>query len=169
MAEFYKLNIGEWNEGTDDLTLEQEAAYLRVVNAIRLTEQPIRFNFFVLGGLWRCNERKAKRILKELIAAGKVSIDGKSIINRRAFDDAHFTEEACDIRTAIPAAMRQAVWERDGATCIYCRDTSGPFELDHILPWSRGGEHVESNLVVSCRSCNRAKYDRTPSEMGWLQ
>lgn len=88
MADFYKLDIGDWNVGTDDLTLEQEAAYFRVVNAIRQAEQPIRYNFFVLGGLWRCNERKAKRILKELIDAGKLSVEGGSIINRRAVDEA---------------------------------------------------------------------------------
>ena len=88
MAEWYKLQISDWNEGTSDLTLEQEAAYLRVVNAIRQTEKPVRYDFFVLGGLWRCNERKAKRILSELVDVGKLSIDGRSIINRRAVDEA---------------------------------------------------------------------------------
>lgn len=88
MAEFYKLEIAKWNEGTDDLTLEQEAAYLRVINAIRLTGQPIANNLFVLGGLWRCNDRKAKRLLAELVAAGKVQIEGARIVNRKAVDDA---------------------------------------------------------------------------------
>lgn len=88
MADFYKFEIANWNEGTANLTLEQEAAYLRVVNAIRLAEQPITFNTFVLCGLWRCNDRKAKRILQELIDAGKVRVEDGKIVNRKAVEDA---------------------------------------------------------------------------------
>lgn len=88
MAEYYKFEIANWNEGTADLTLEQEAAYLRVVNAIRLADQPITFNKFALCGLWRCNERKANRLLSELIEAGKLRIEGGKIINDKAVEDA---------------------------------------------------------------------------------
>lgn len=88
MSEFYKFEIANWNEGTANLTLEQEAAYLRIINAIRLSERAITFNIFVLCGLWRCNERKAKRILQELIDAGKVRIEDGKIINDKAVEDA---------------------------------------------------------------------------------
>jgi uncharacterized protein YdaU (DUF1376 family) len=88
MSEFWKLNIGDWNVGTDDLTLEQEAAYLRVINAIRLYDQPIKHNLRVLSGLWRCNERKAKRLLADLVSAGKLTVQDGLIINERAVEDA---------------------------------------------------------------------------------
>ncbi|NPD17573.1 hypothetical protein HOY34_20520 [Xinfangfangia sp. D13-10-4-6] len=88
MAEYYKFEIANWNEGTANLSLEQEAAYLRVVNAIRLADQPITFNMFVLGGLWRCNERKAKRLLEELIGLGKLRVEGGRIINDKAVEAA---------------------------------------------------------------------------------
>lgn len=88
MSDFYKFEIANWNEGTANLTLEQEAAYLRIINAIRLSEQPITFNVFVLCGLWRCNERKARRILQELVDAGKVRVEGGKIINDKAVEDA---------------------------------------------------------------------------------
>lgn len=88
MAEYYKFEIANWNEGTANLSLEQEAAYLRVVNAIRLSDQPITFNMFVLGGLWRCNERKAKRLLDELISLGKLRVEGGRIINDKAVEEA---------------------------------------------------------------------------------
>ena len=51
MADFYKFEIANWNEGTANLSLEQDAAFLRVVNAIRLSGQPITYNIFVLCGL----------------------------------------------------------------------------------------------------------------------
>jgi len=88
MAEFYKLEIGAWNTGTDELTLEQEAAFLRVVNAIRLYEQPLTTNLRVLAGFWRCNERKAGRLLRELVSAGKLRVEGGRIINERAVNEA---------------------------------------------------------------------------------
>lgn len=32
-----------------------------------------------------------------------------------------------------------------------------PFEIDHLLPLLKGGDDSIDNLVLSCRSCNRAK------------
>lgn len=66
----------------------------------------------------------------------------------------------------IPAAIRELVWQRDGEVCTYCGSTSGPFHLDHIQPWSRGGQHSPDNLCVACMGCNLAKADRTVEE--WL-
>lgn len=88
MAEYFKHEIAKWNVATDDLTLEQEAAYHRVVSQIRLYERPFRHNLRVLSGLWRCNERKAKRLLDELIEAGKLSIEGGLIVDEKAVHDA---------------------------------------------------------------------------------
>ncbi len=35
-----------------------------------------------------------------------------------------------------------------------------PFEVEHIVPLSRGGEDTESNLALACRSCNLRKGTR---------
>lgn len=88
LAEYYKHEIAKWNVATDDLTLEQEAAYHRVVGMIRLYERPFRHNLRVLSGMWRCNERRASRILNELIEAGKLRIEDGFIIDEKAVDDA---------------------------------------------------------------------------------
>lgn len=87
MSDWYKMNPVDWNDGTDDLTLEQEAAYLRICHAIYITERPVRDNPFVIAGLLRCNERKAKRILAELVEAGKLVIEDGQISNRRAVEE----------------------------------------------------------------------------------
>lgn len=88
IAEFYKHEIAKWNVATDNLTLEQEAALLRVVGIIRLYERPFRENYRVLSGIWRCNERKAKRLLSELLASGHLSVEGGFIIDEKAVNDA---------------------------------------------------------------------------------
>lgn len=87
MSEFYKMEPLKWDRGTDNLTLEQEAAYLRICNAIYAADQPIAANLRTLAGMWRCNERKAKRLLAELIAAGKVAVCDGWISNEKAMAD----------------------------------------------------------------------------------
>jgi hypothetical protein len=47
--------------------------------------------------------------------------------------------------------------------CEYCRAPEVvfnlPFEVEHIWPQARGGETMEDNLALSCRSCNLYKSD----------
>lgn len=47
--------------------------------------------------------------------------------------------------------------------CEYCHAPEAvfnlPFEVEHIVPQSRGGETVDDNLASSCRSCNLYKSD----------
>jgi 5-methylcytosine-specific restriction endonuclease McrA len=38
--------------------------------------------------------------------------------------------------------------------------------IDHVLPRSRSGQYVWSNVVTSCVRCNQAKGDKTPDEWG---
>ncbi|HEY6411900.1 MAG TPA: RNA-guided endonuclease IscB, partial [Ktedonobacteraceae bacterium] len=50
--------------------------------------------------------------------------------------------------------------------CAYCHRTKVPFEVDHILPRSRGGSNRVSNLCLACHACNRAKGAQTAAEWG---
>ena len=57
--------------------------------------------------------------------------------------------------------LRRAVVQRAGERCEYCLLTSrfqvGGFELDHILPLSRGGPTALANLAFACPVCNSRK------------
>ena len=57
---------------------------------------------------------------------------------------------------------RRSVFVRDGQRCQYCGATAE--NLDHVVPRSRGGEHVWENVVACCRPCNATKEDRLLSE-----
>ena len=59
---------------------------------------------------------------------------------------------------------RRAVFARDSHQCQYCGQTAD--SIDHILPRSRGGEHIWENVAAACRPCNLRKRDRTPDEAG---
>jgi uncharacterized protein YdaU (DUF1376 family) len=93
LSEFYKMEPLRWDRGTDNLTLEQEAAYLRICNAIYAADQAIAENYRTLAGMWRCNERKAKRLLAELIDAGKVYVEAGWIKNDKAISDVEIRRE----------------------------------------------------------------------------
>lgn len=41
----------------------------------------------------------------------------------------------------------------------------GKFHIDHIVPLSRGGLHVVTNLQLAHPSCNTRKHNKLPSEM----
>src|SRR3546814_21130824 len=38
--------------------------------------------------------------------------------------------------------------------CEYCGSESGPFHIDHVKPFSRGGSNHRANLQLACRDCN---------------
>lgn len=74
--------------------------------------------------------------------------------------------------------MRNRVKHRDGRECRYCGKTNLTenrlleathrfLTIDHIVPLCQGGTNGIDNLVVSCRSCNRLKGERTLEELGW--
>jgi hypothetical protein len=59
-------------------------------------------------------------------------------------------------RETIPAAVRRAVWERDGDHCSWPLDGGGccgsthRLELDHLIPWAEWGPSTVENLRVVC-------------------
>ena len=65
--------------------------------------------------------------------------------------------------------VREYVLEKFGRKCVYCKKTNVPFELDHLLPRSRGGPDRVSNLVLACDSCNQQKGNRTAAEFGYSE
>ena len=63
--------------------------------------------------------------------------------------------------------VRCYLLERYRRRCVYCGCSNVPFEIDHVLPRSRGGSNRVSNLVLSCHACNHAKDNQTAEEFGY--
>lgn len=53
------------------------------------------------------------------------------------------------------------IFARDNYTCAYCGQVGGKLEVDHVIPFSKGGSDEVDNLITSCRRCNRQKKDKT--------
>ncbi len=64
-------------------------------------------------------------------------------------------------RIDLPSKVRFDIIKRDKRTCQYCgrEPPEVKLEIDHIKPVSKGGTNEPSNLITSCRDCNRGKTD----------
>ena len=59
---------------------------------------------------------------------------------------------------------RLAIYLRDGMACAYCGDSvenGARLSLDHLKPYSKGGNNHETNLVTCCTRCNSARGNRS--------
>lgn len=62
----------------------------------------------------------------------------------------------------INTRLRFKVLSRDNFKCCACgaspaKDTAVKLHVDHIIPWSKGGETVINNLQTLCSKCNLGK------------
>lgn len=57
------------------------------------------------------------------------------------------------------------ILESQGGVCVYCKSSlDDGYEVDHVVPLSRGGSNSPENLQCLCPSCNGSKWARTHEE-----
>lgn len=85
------------------------------------------------------------------------------IISYVLSDRTKYDEKNLSIRAFTEAQKRRA-YERQGHKCPCCVkngiDTEYAYnemQGDHIIPWSRGGRTIDSNLQMLCQKCNNDK------------
>jgi len=67
----------------------------------------------------------------------------------------------------VPAAVKRAVWERDGGRCAFVSESGhrcearSRLEYDHIVEVARGGLATAKNLRLRCRAHNQYEAERT--------
>lgn len=63
---------------------------------------------------------------------------------------------------SVSPKLRWNVLVRDEFTCQYCgaKAPSVRLEVDHLIPRSKGGKDLFTNLVTACEECNRGKSDQ---------
>lgn len=66
-------------------------------------------------------------------------------------------------RPTLSLALVTQIYERDESKCVYCGDAG--YQIDHVVPVSRGGPTFSGNLVLACRKCNSTKGGRLPMTM----
>ena len=77
----------------------------------------------------------------------------------------------------VPRRFRRQVtntflFARDGYRCQFCGKSISELRpresltRDHLVPLSRGGTNIWTNVVTACSPCNTRKGNRLPSEIG---
>ncbi len=74
------------------------------------------------------------------------------------------TNDANKSTRVISNKLRYKVLKRDNFKCCACgaspaKDPSVELHIDHITPWSKGGETTFENLQILCSRCNIGKGD----------
>lgn len=182
LREIYNLLYQKYgtNEGS---IIPTDYCYNRVNNGIQIEKKPTVFEY-ISRGQFRCLGanypyngliyHKPKQ--KKEIVVGKC-IEGLRIIapddnydlealkpNNQSIniekDNSHKTKREPGMR------LRFEVLKRDNFKCCACgaspaKDPSVNLHIDHVIPWSKGGETVLDNLQTLCSTCNMGKSDLT--------
>ena len=64
------------------------------------------------------------------------------------------------------ALSKKNIYVRDKGKCQYC-DVSVTLKtatIDHVVPKSKSGTHVWTNVVIACGKCNQKKGSKLPSD-----
>lgn len=96
----------------------------------------------------------------------QVSEPNKSPSDPTTIEPIHVSQETAVLEApaprSIPLALRYRILSRDKFRCVTCgsspaKDISVELHVDHIHPWSRGGQNIEENLRTLCSKCNLGK------------
>jgi hypothetical protein len=134
-------------EGLEDIILKD---YVRLIGAIHPLLIPIIDRFSASS--FDSNDRKA-----EVKQRGRVPIARKGgPLNR---------EKLRIYTRSIPPSWRSQLLDKANHKCHHCGAelSARKVHIDHIVPFSKGGDTVLSNLQALCGPCNLAKGNRDDS------
>ena len=85
-------------------------------------------------------------------------------VSQKELSDNPIAEIRHKTKRDINLRLRFLVMKRDNFKCCKCgaspaKDPSVELHIDHIKPWSKGGETVMDNLETLCSKCNLGKSD----------
>lgn len=109
-----------------------------------------------------------------LVVAGKVDViangDGEIHSTTRTFPIPAVLRLRYMVRVPFRqhvALSRRAVLIRDQKRCQFTHCDRTASTIDHVVPRSKGGEHVWTNVVAACAPCNTRKGSRSLADLGW--
>lgn len=150
--------------GTSGMTAATKGVYITLLCLMYEVEGPLEQQWDTLARRCGCTLPAFKKAVEVLQDDGKLTVeDGRLWSNTIERWTANRRKDGT--RPAIPLGIQRDVLAE--GFCSYCGTQAGPFEIDHVLPWSRGGTHDRENLTLACKQCNRSKGAKTIEE--WLQ
>lgn len=163
-----KTNFARWIDANREHWLESQ----KVRNAKQKQETPDYFKQHYAANKERRKQESLAwyRENTEYAAQRQKAYDAKRLAEQpehvRAIGRRHAsTRRAIKKLVFVEDVDPRVVFERDKGVCGICLelvDPSSPWEIDHIIPISKGGPHSYANVQLSHRRCNRSKSARLP-------
>jgi len=98
--------------------------------------------------------QRAKRV-----AGGRAAVDdGPLELSRK-----RIPKEERAKRREISKRVVQELYEDQAGRCIFCKTDLDVYDVDHIVPISKGGDNRKINLQLLCKKCNSEKSDNNPA------
>ena len=139
----------KYNECSSELTMSQIESK-NLLEELREANTQLRY------------ERNKEQIEKDKVKAKLLEKKKKREIEKLALqeliDEGEIFPEA-NKRPPIPKDVVDTVWNRDGGKCVYCGSNEN-LHLDHIIPFSKGGDTSVENLQLLCQRCNLEKSNK---------
>lgn len=119
----------------------------------------------------RMTERGTQKVLRSLESDGWIDImtgTGRGGCNVYTI---HQIADGRSARAEVSDIDRIPILRSGNHTCYYCgyagisrgQEEGADLDIDHVIPSSKGGSSLPSNLVVACKNCNQSKKAKTPS------
>ena len=101
---------------------------------------------------YRGGENRVTGLQSRIITAPIIAVKGEAVASKRA--------------NKPPSLTNKELFRRDRHLCGYCGKVFTDFKLtrDHVIPTSRGGGDVWTNVVTACENCNHKKDDKLLEE-----
>lgn len=157
--------------------VEERRAYQKVYRQTHIEE---RRAYHKAYGQTHSEERRVRSHahadhIREKQRAYRAAHAEKISMQRRAYRLAHIEEERANTNNrharkkanggTHTASDIQKQYTNQKGRCYYCHAKVGKvYEVDHVIPLSRGGTNDPSNLVIACPPCNAKKYNKLPHE-----
>jgi hypothetical protein len=146
---------------TQDLSAEEIGAYALLLAALWNADGVLPTDEKRLARIVRLPASKWRKVWPQLERFFFKEGDGK-LTSRHV--KKWFSKNSVLGRMPLSAALRNTIFDRDGARCRYCGSMEGPFHVDHVVSVKRGGSDDPENLVIACMACNLSKGSKSLQE-----
>lgn len=143
----------EWNKNNKEKIKESNRAYYQRHKERKAAEKRE----------WRKrNPEKAAEIKKKWMAKNTEKVAASQWRRRKTRRAREYGAEGKFCEHQI-----KWLWRKQFGLCYYCAASlENEYEIDHVIPLSKGGTNWLDNLALACQPCNRSKGAKTE---GWGQ
>jgi 5-methylcytosine-specific restriction endonuclease McrA len=112
-------------------------------------------------GAWR---KALEAFIKQVNCEETVQIEQHNVENGSIYPTPNALIHTHKTKRNVSWRLRFIIMKRDNFKCKKCgrspaNDRKVTLQVDHIMPWSKGGETVPQNLETLCMECNIGKSD----------